>query len=77
MYFGHSPEAVRINAMKEQSIKPMEKAEILKTNPKIDRVLVEQSERFDSELGRLGVDAKLKFNIEPPLGGDRLHLFNE
>ena len=57
--------------------KPMKKAEILKTNPKIDPVLVERYETLDSELRRLGIDTKPKFNIEPPLGGDRLRLFNE
>ena len=63
--------------MAKQISKPMKKADILKINPKIDPVLVEQYEKLDSELRRLGIDTKPKFNIEPPLGGDRLRLFNE
>ena len=60
-----------------QAHRPMEKAEILKNNPKIDLTLVEQYEKLDLELRKLGVDTKPKFNIEPPLGRGRLLLFNE
>ncbi len=55
----------------------MEKAEILRRNPMVDPVLVAQHEKLELELRRLGVDTKPKYNIDPPLGGGRLHLFNE
>lgn len=56
---------------------PMEKAEILRRNPMVNSDLVERYEKLELELRRLGVDTKPKYNIDPPLGGDRLHLFNE
>ena len=55
----------------------MEKAEILRRNPMVDPVLVARYEKLELELHRLGVDTKPKYNIAPPLGGARLHLFNE
>lgn len=63
--------------MAKRISKPMEKAEILKINPKVDPILVERYEKLNSELRRLGIDTKPKFNLEPPLGGDCLRLFNE
>ncbi len=63
--------------MAKQTSKPLEKAEILKINPKVDPVLVEQHEKLYSELHRLGLNTRPKFNLKPPLGGDRLSLFNE
>ena len=60
--------------MTKKMIKPMEKAEILRCNPMVDRVLVERYEKLELELHRLGVDTKPKYNIDPPLGGARLHL---
>ena len=65
------------NAMTKQTLKPMEKAEILRRNPMVDPVLVAKYEKLELELHRLGVDTKPKYNITPPLGGPRLHLFNE
>lgn len=55
----------------------MEKAEVVKNNPMVDPDLVAQYEKLDAELRQLGVDTRPKFNITPPLGGDRLRLFNE
>lgn len=63
--------------MTKQMPKPMEKAEILRRNPMVDPVLVERYEKLELELHRLGVDTKPKYNLDPPLGGARLHLFNE
>lgn len=66
--------------MTKQTLKPMEKmekAEILRRNPMVDPDLVERYEKLELELHRLGVDTKPKYNITPPLGGARLHLFNE
>ena len=63
--------------MTKQMIKPMAKAEILRRNPMVDPILVERYEKLELELHRLGVDTKPKYNITPPLGGDRLHLFIE
>ena len=57
--------------------KPMQKIEILRRNPMVDPDLVERHEKLEMELRRLGVDTKPKYNIDPPLGGGRLHLFNE
>ncbi len=62
--------------MAKQISQPRKKAEILKINPKVDPVLVERYEKLDSELRRLGVNTKPTFNLKPPLGDDRLHLFN-
>ena len=55
----------------------MEKAEILRRNPMVDPDLVAKYEKLELELHRLGVDTKPKYNIAPPLGGPRQHLFNE
>ena len=63
--------------MTKQMPDPMEKAEILRRNPMVNSDLVERYEKLELELRRLGVDTKPKYNIDPPLGGDRLHLFNE
>lgn len=63
--------------MTKQTIKPMKKAEILRRNPMVDPDLVARHEKLELELHRLGVDTKPKYNIDPPLGGPRLHLFNE
>ena len=63
--------------MTNQMPKPMEKAEILRRNPMVDPDLVERYEKLELELRRLGVDTKPKYTITPPLGGARLHLFNE
>ena len=63
--------------MTKPTIKPMEKSEILRRNPMVDPVLVKRYEKLELELHRLGVDTKPKYNIAPPLGGARLHLFNE
>ena len=43
----------------------------------VDPDLVERYEKLELELHRLGVDTKPKYTIAPPLGGARLHLFNE
>ena len=57
--------------------KPMEKDEILRRNPMVDPDLVARHEKLELELHRLGVDTKPKYNIDPPLGGPRLHLFKK
>ena len=63
--------------MTKQTIKPMEKAEILRRNSMVDPDLVARYEKLELELHRLGVDTKPKYNITPPLGGPRLHLFKK
>ena len=63
--------------MTKQTLKLMEKAEILRCNSMVDPVLVARHEKLELELRRLGVDTKPKYSIDPPLGGDRLHLFSE
>ena len=63
--------------MTKQTIKPMEKAEILRRNPMVDPDLVARHEKLELELHRLGVDTKPKYNIDPPLGGPRLHLLKK
>ena len=63
--------------MTKQTLKLMEKAEILRRNSMVDPVLVARHEKLELELRRLGVDTKPKYSIDPPLGGGRLHLFSE
>ena len=43
----------------------------------VDPILVAKHEKLELELRRLGVDTKPKYNIDSPLGGARLYLFNE
>ncbi len=53
-----------------------DKNKIKENNPKIDKSLIEKYESLENKLKNLGVDTKPKFSIEPPLGGNRLHLYN-
>jgi hypothetical protein len=63
--------------MEDQAEQRPEKDSILRRNPQVDTLIVKQHKALDVALQKLGVDTKPRFNIEPPLGGDRLRLFNE
>ena len=58
-------------------MKKINKELIVKKNSKIDKSLVKKFESLENQLRKLGVDTKPKFNIEHPLGGKRLHLYNK
>ena len=42
---------------------------ILRSNPRVDVLLVQDYRRLASELAKLGVKTKTTYRIEPPLGG--------
>ncbi len=63
--------------MKTHNLRKMDKEIIVKDNPKIDKSLVENFESLEIQLRKLGVDTRPKFNIEPPLGGKCLRLYNK
>jgi len=62
--------------MSENTACKIDKKAIAEKNPKIDRSLVDKFEVLENQLKKLGVDVKPKFNIEPPLGGKKLYLYN-
>lgn len=45
-------------------------------NKKIDQKTVNAHKKLELELMNLGVETKSKFNIEPPLGGERTRLYS-
>lgn len=62
--------------MKTKKQLHVDQKNILKTNPQIDTKLVEKFHNLESQLNKIGIDIKPKFNIEPPLGGSNIHLYN-
>ena len=50
---------------------------ILEKNIRINRAVVDKHGKLEKQLGKLGVDTKPKFKIEPPLGGSKLYRYND
>ena len=57
--------------------KPVDEAEILRKNPKVDPNLVRRHRQLDEELQRLGVDTRPKYRLVPPLGDTVQRLFQQ
>jgi hypothetical protein len=57
--------------------RPLNEAEILKSNPKIDPKLVHRFGELEKQLKSLGVEVKPRYELLPPLGdGLQISLHN-
>ena len=61
---------------KEQNVPPSSPKDVLKRNPKINIGTVAAHEKLERELGKLGVEIKPSYNLEPPLGGNPARFHN-
>ena len=61
---------------KKRRISLSDQQEVLDRNPKINIDTVTAHEKLERELGKLGVEIKPSFTLEPPLGRNRTGLHN-
>lgn len=63
------------SVMNKKEIEQLQQ-ETLRKNPRVDTSVVAAYRRLEKKLAKLGVEVKPKYNLEPPLGQDRIRIYN-